>query len=90
VGTWRERRRFLAGEELGDLLVGREAAELELREDLLAVHRNLEGAPLGFDELEARLGEDLLELSDQTGRLRQVVSLDAILNPDFHGAPERR
>jgi hypothetical protein len=73
-------------EELGDLLVRRETAERQLREDLLAVERDLERALVALDELGVDLvvGQRGLQLGDQTGRLGQVVSGHAVLDADLH------
>lgn len=71
-------------QETRDLLVRGKAPQLEFGEDPSPVDRNLEGTTLGFDELTPDSRETLLEFGDQTGRLGQVVSLHAVLDPDFH------
>jgi hypothetical protein len=45
---------------------------------------DLEGAALGFDQLDFRAGKGLDELGGQTDRLGQVVSLHAVLDDGFH------
>lgn len=83
----REPKRVLEpseAEEIRNLLVGGKAAELELREDKLAVEAHLEGASAGLHELDLGLGNGLLQFSGQTGRLRGVVSLNAIFDADLH------
>jgi hypothetical protein len=68
-----------------DLLVRRKPFQRELGEHGLAVHRDLECSAFRFDQLDFGLGKGALEFSGQTDRLRQVVSLDAVLNRDIHG-----
>jgi hypothetical protein len=65
-------------------LVGGEALRRELRVHERAVDRNLECAALRLDELDLGIGESALDLGGQTDRLRQVVSLDAVLDRDLH------
>lgn len=66
-------------------MVGREALLGELREQSPAVQRDLERATLGLHQLELGPGMAGLELGDQTGRLGQVVSLDAVFDAEAHG-----
>jgi hypothetical protein len=58
-----------------------------LGEDGDAVHRDLEHAPRGFHETDLGIGKGLLQLGGQTGRPGLVVSNDAVLDGDAHGAP---
>jgi len=67
-----------------NLLVGGEPIQVQLREDLAVVERDLEGAAGRLHEGRLRFGESALELSDQTGRLGGVVSLDAVFDRDVH------
>lgn len=70
--------------ESRNLLIRGKAFQLELREQGLAVDRDLECAAFRFDELDFDLRKSPLELRGQTGRLRQIVSLNAVLNRDLH------
>ena len=77
--------RFMScAEETRDLLVGREAFRRELREHELAVDRDLERAALRLDQIHLRVRKRALQLRGQTDRLREVVSLDAVLHRDLH------
>ena len=74
-------------QEVGDLLVLREAVLGPLREDESTVDRDLEDPAAALDQLDLDVGEGLPELGGQTDRLGAVVSLDAVLDRDVHGAP---
>jgi hypothetical protein len=74
-------------QQLRDLLIGREAALLELRENLVAVLEDLEGpCGTGFElDFDGFVLECLLDFGGQTGRLGQVVSAQAVFDADLHG-----
>jgi hypothetical protein len=78
--------RLPARDELQDFALLREAVELELREEELAVDGDLEPAAVARDERER--GEPALERleqsSRQTGGLGLVVSHRAVLDLDLH------
>ncbi|MFT5151237.1 MAG: hypothetical protein ACI841_001224, partial [Planctomycetota bacterium] len=67
-------------------MVGREAVQVQLREDLLAVDGNLEGSPTGFDEFTFGVRENSFQFRGQTGRLGTVVSHRAVFDRDLHSA----
>ncbi len=71
-------------EQLRDLPVGGESLQRRLREDQAIVHRDLEDSAPSFDELDVDAGKGGLQFGGQTGRLRQVGSLHAVLDRDLH------
>src|SRR6185369_6224489 len=73
-------------EQARNLLVSGEALQRELRVHELSVDRDLERTALRLDELDLGIGERALDLGGQTDRLRQVVSLNAVLDRDLHGS----
>lgn len=63
----------------------REAPDVMLGEDELVVDLDVEDAAAAALELELVVFPELcLQLGDQTGRLGQVVSGAAVLDPDLH------
>ena len=71
-------------DELRDFLVGRETVQGGLREEELPVDGDLESASAPLHEGHAGAVERALEFSSQTGCLRGVVSLGAVLDLDVH------
>ena len=65
-------------------MVGGETIRLQLREDGLSVDGHLKGAATALHGFDLRVGEGLLDFGGQTGRLREVVSLGAVLDANFH------
>ena len=74
----------MQAQELGDLLIHGEAPELGLREEQLAIAADLEHAAGATDELDLEGRVIGPEFGGQTGRLRQVVSLSAVLDSQVH------
>lgn len=68
-----------------DLVFAGVAAFGELREEELAVAGDLEGSAVARDELDLD-GERFLDGGRQTGGPGKVVSADAVLDRDIHGA----
>jgi len=68
-----------------DLLVLGEAILALLGEDQTIVDGHLEDTTAGFDAFHGGFGVGLAQLGSQTDRLREVVSLHAVLDRDFHG-----
>jgi hypothetical protein len=71
-------------EQDGDLLVGRKAAQVLLREDLASVEADLENAASGGLEFDIQLGMQVFQLSGQTDRLGVVVSSGAVFDAQLH------
>jgi hypothetical protein len=61
----------------------------ELGEDEPSVGENLEGSTARRHELDLAALEAALELGGQTVRLRAVVSLDAVFDPEAHDPDHR-
>jgi hypothetical protein len=72
-------------DQLHDLPRLRVAPEGLLREDQVAVHRDLEDATGGGHQPKLGVGNFLLQLNRQTGGSGLVVSDDAVLDDDPHG-----
>jgi len=74
----------LLAEHLRDLLVGRKSFQAGLREDESSVDGDLENPTFRRHEFDLCPGKCLLKFGGQTGRLRQVISLHAVLDRDLH------
>ena len=75
---------LLEAEQGRDFLVGGKAIEAQLREDELAVDRDLETAARALHQLHLEAGDHFLQFGGQTGRLGQVVSHAAVLDSGVH------
>ena len=71
-------------QQQGDLLVGRKAPQVLLREDLAAIQLHLEDASPALDQLDLQAGVMGPQLGGQTGRLGVVVSSGAVLDAQLH------
>jgi hypothetical protein len=72
-------------EQDGDFLIGGEAPQVLLREELATIESDLEDAPAGRDQLDLQLGVEVLQLSGQTDRLGVKVSSGAVFDTQLHG-----
>jgi len=72
-------------EEVRHLPVGGKSFQRGLREHESPVDGDLEHAALAGDEFDLGIRKSGGDFRDQTGRLRQVGSLHAVLDRDLHG-----
>ena len=70
-----------------DLSVAGVPSKVQLGENRAAIDRHFKRPARGFDKRDLGFRKLVQDLSLQTGGSRQIVSLNAVLNGDFHNMP---